>query len=206
MAKDRSTSTRSAQDASKQSDAVQMLTADHRLVKDLFERYHLASAGEKTYITDRLIHELTIHAALEEELFYPAVESMIEPADALDSSVEGTDLDILETDIEESQGFEVKEIDGVELQLDDENGDEEFITQAYEDHYRVEELMEQLQMVDPHSSDHEEVFREFEIAVLEHISEEEDILFPVAASQLDIHKLGAAMQLRRTHLLSSSTN
>lgn len=206
MAKDRSTSIRSAQAASNQSDAVQMLTADHRLVKNLFERYHLASAGEKTYITDRLIHELTIHAALEEELFYPAVESMIDPADALESSVEGTDLDILETDEEESQGFETEEIDGVELQLDNGYGDKDFIAQSYEDHQRVEELMEQLQMLDPQSFDHEAVFTEFENAVLEHISEEEDILFPVAASQVDIHKLGAAMQLRRNHLLSSSTN
>lgn len=205
MVKKRPKSTQPARTSSRQSDAVQMLKADHRLVKDLFEQYHSASPNEKTPIAGRLFSELSTHAALEEELFYPAVERMLEPADALESSVEGNGLDMLDIDEnEEIEDLEAVGINGAEMQDDEERGDE-IIAQAYEDHQMVKGLIEQLKMLDSQGSDHQEVFMEFENAVLGHFAEEEDIIFPVAESQLDVKKLGAAMQQRRDGMSSSPT-
>lgn len=186
-----------ARTSSRQSDAVQLLKADHRLVKDLFEQYHSASPNEKIPIAGRLFSELSTHATLEEELFYPAVESMLIPVDALESPVEGERLDMLDVEEDqEIQDLDAEEINGTERQDDEETGDE-IIAQAYEDHQTMKGLIEQLKMLDPQGSDHQEVFTELEYTVLEHIAEEEDILFPIAASQLDVKKLGAAMQQRR---------
>lgn len=57
-------------------DAIKLLKDDHKKVKGLFREFE--SAGERAYQTKQrivttVIHELTIHSALEEEIFYPAV-------------------------------------------------------------------------------------------------------------------------------------
>jgi len=202
--KDMAQGTRSAHTSPKQVDAVEMLKADHRVVKDLFEQYHSASADKKAHIAYRLCIELTIHATLEKELFYPAVESKLEPPDAIESSIEEPDFDMLETGEDELQDLDVSCVDGMELQSSEEQGDE-IITQAYEDHGMVTDLIEQLNMLDPYGSDYQEVLTELENIVVEHIADEEHVIFPVAAAQLDTKKLGAAMQLRRDHLSSSPT-
>lgn len=181
--------------SSKQANALEMLKADHRMVKNLFEQYHSSSADEKMHVAGRLFNELTAHTILEKELFYPAVESKFEPADALESSTEES-LDMSETDEEEVEDLDVGEINGVELQACEEQGGE-VMTQAYEDHHMIDALIEQLKMLDALGSDYQEIFTELETIVIEHIIDEEDVMFPVAASQLDIKKLGAAMQLRQ---------
>jgi iron-sulfur cluster repair protein YtfE (RIC family) len=56
-----------------------------------------------------------------------------------------------------------------------------------------------MKMLDPRGSDHQELLTELETIVIEHIIDEEDVMFPVAASQLDVKNLGAAMQLRQHH-------
>lgn len=52
-------------------DAVAMLKADHRKVEDLFAEYKKARE-RKAEIAKQICLELTVHAMLEEELFYPA--------------------------------------------------------------------------------------------------------------------------------------
>lgn len=194
----------SAKNSSKQPDAVQMLKADHKLVKKLFDQFRAASANEKTHLADRLFTELTIHSTLEEEIFYPAVRSKFEPADVLESSDEENGLDMSETgEEEEKQDLEAEGIDRMKLQSDEEEGGEEVIAQAYEEHQTVEELIEQLKTLDPQSSDYQYLFTKLEDAVLEHIDGEEDVILPVAASQLDVQTLGVAMQQRRDDLSSS---
>ena len=52
-----------------------MLRADHKLVNDLFEEYEKArSVKKKKELVEQICSELTIHALLEEEIFYPAVK------------------------------------------------------------------------------------------------------------------------------------
>jgi hemerythrin superfamily protein len=60
-------------------DAVQLLEDDHKTVEDLFGRYE--EAGEEAYkekrnLVDRVIKELSVHASIEEDIFYPATREV----------------------------------------------------------------------------------------------------------------------------------
>jgi len=185
---------------SRQSDAVKMLKADHKLIKKLFDQFNTASADEKTPLANRLCTELTIHSTLEEELFYPAVRSKLKPAYVLESSVKQNSFDMSEAGDVEKQDLDGEGIDGMKMQVDEEEDTEDAIAQAYEEHQTMEALIEQLKTLDPRGSDYRKLFMQFEDAVLEHIAGEETVILPLAASQLDRHALGAAMQRRRDDL------
>ena len=67
-------------------DAIAMLKEDHRKVEDLFETYEKSkSASVKAKLAQQICMELTIHATIEEELFYPAVKGLVED-DMLDEA------------------------------------------------------------------------------------------------------------------------
>jgi hemerythrin superfamily protein len=55
-----------------------MLKDDHKKVKGLFEEYKDANSRKQQEIADTVIHELEVHAALEEELIYPAIREQID--------------------------------------------------------------------------------------------------------------------------------
>jgi hypothetical protein len=60
-------------------DAIQMLADDHRMVEDLFEKYENArSASAQAKIVRQICEELTIHAMVEEQVFYPAIRDKVE--------------------------------------------------------------------------------------------------------------------------------
>jgi hemerythrin superfamily protein len=61
-------------------DAISMLKDDHKAVEALFKRFE--KAGDRAYIekravVDRIIEELSKHAAIEEQLFYPVVRATV---------------------------------------------------------------------------------------------------------------------------------
>ncbi|MBA4143251.1 MAG: hemerythrin domain-containing protein [Nitrosospira sp.] len=62
-------------------DAIKLLTEDHAKVKKMFKEYEkLCKKNEeegKQELATQICRELTIHAQLEEELFYPAVREAI---------------------------------------------------------------------------------------------------------------------------------
>jgi hemerythrin superfamily protein len=65
-------------------DAITMLKNDHREVEGLFKRFE--KAGEKAYtlkrsLADRMIEELSKHAAIEEEVFYPVTRATVPGTD-----------------------------------------------------------------------------------------------------------------------------
>ena len=63
----------------KQKDAVALLKADHRTVEELFAEFEKASGdGRKQKIAQQICMELSIHAKIEEEIFYPACEGKVE--------------------------------------------------------------------------------------------------------------------------------
>jgi len=72
-------------------DAIVMLMADHKKVKKLFATFKkLKDEGdneEKAAVVDQICNELKIHAAIEEEIFYPAVRKSIEDADLMDEAL-----------------------------------------------------------------------------------------------------------------------
>jgi hemerythrin superfamily protein len=79
----RATASRSPRSAN---DAVALIKADHSAVNDLFKRYR--AAGKTAYktkrsIADRVVRELSIHAAIEEQVMYPAVRQFVPKGEAL---------------------------------------------------------------------------------------------------------------------------
>ena len=71
--------------------AVAMLIADHKAVKALFAKFAAlqskrGSDKAKTEIVAAICSALTVHAQLEEELFYPAVRAAIDADDLMDEA------------------------------------------------------------------------------------------------------------------------
>lgn len=61
-------------------DAIALLKADHKAVSKLFREYKSAKrAGRasRSKIVDRVIEELSVHAAIEEQVLYPAVREEV---------------------------------------------------------------------------------------------------------------------------------
>ncbi|WP_370962418.1 hemerythrin domain-containing protein [Amycolatopsis sp. cg9] len=73
-------------------DAIVLLKNDHKTVEKLFKEFEKAGEGahrEKRRIADSIIEELTVHAYIEEEIFYPAArEAVPETKDHVLESVE----------------------------------------------------------------------------------------------------------------------
>lgn len=67
-------------------DALKLLRTDHRTVEKLFKEYE--AAGDRAYATKaRLVAsmtvELSVHAAIEEQVFYPAARKAVSPTNAM---------------------------------------------------------------------------------------------------------------------------
>ncbi|HEY9237284.1 MAG TPA: hemerythrin domain-containing protein [Burkholderiaceae bacterium] len=74
----RKTPARTASAAKKAQDAIAMLRADHKKVSGLFEDFEKSrSTAKKKSIVATICGELTVHAQLEEEIFYPAVKAAL---------------------------------------------------------------------------------------------------------------------------------
>jgi hemerythrin superfamily protein len=61
-------------------DAITLLRADHKTVEQLFKRFEKAGDRahvEKRQIVDRIIEELSVHAAVEEQVFYPVARATV---------------------------------------------------------------------------------------------------------------------------------
>ncbi|MFL6206675.1 MAG: hemerythrin domain-containing protein [Acidimicrobiales bacterium] len=61
-------------------DAITLLKNDHKTVEALFKRFERAGDGahaEKREVVDKIIEELAIHAAVEEQLFYPVTRATV---------------------------------------------------------------------------------------------------------------------------------
>ena len=59
-------------------DAIGLLRADHKRVNDLFEQFEKTrSANKKKSIVAKICLEMTVHAQIEEEIFYPAVKAAL---------------------------------------------------------------------------------------------------------------------------------
>ena len=65
--------------ATQSQDAIALLKADHRKVEDLFKDFESATGdGRKEKLAQEICLELTVHAAIEEEILYPACEGKVE--------------------------------------------------------------------------------------------------------------------------------
>jgi hemerythrin HHE cation binding domain-containing protein len=60
-------------------DAIALLKADHRKVEALFEKFEDAEDAEtKQALADEICMELSVHATIEEEIFYPACRDAVD--------------------------------------------------------------------------------------------------------------------------------
>ena len=70
-------------------DAITLLKADHKAVKSLFTAFSKLGDGatkSKRDVVDKIIEALSVHAAIEEEVFYPAIRD----------EIDGVEHDVLE--------------------------------------------------------------------------------------------------------------
>lgn len=76
--------------AAQQQDAIAMLTADHEEVKKMFKEFdklkEKGSSEDKEELVEDICTALTIHAQLEEDVFYPAVREAIKDDDLMDEA------------------------------------------------------------------------------------------------------------------------
>jgi hemerythrin superfamily protein len=98
-------------------DAITMLKDDHKTVEKLFKDFE--QAGERAYVTkrglvDRIIEELSVHAAVEEQFFYPVTRATVPEVedDALESLEEHHVVKIVLAELEtmnpEDERFDAK--------------------------------------------------------------------------------------------------
>lgn len=85
----------------KKQDGIALLKADHRKVEDLFSKFESAKdAGKKKDLAEKICMELTVHAKIEEEIFYPACEGAVEEDLLREALVEHDGAKVLIAEIE----------------------------------------------------------------------------------------------------------
>jgi hemerythrin superfamily protein len=76
-------------DTGQQPDAIRVLTDDHRQVEELFARFEKSGDGahkQRQDLVQRITEALSVHASIEEEIFYPAARRSV--AEATDDVLE----------------------------------------------------------------------------------------------------------------------
>lgn len=69
------------------SDAIALLRADHQLVQGLFDQFEKTRSDDrKSKLAQQICQELTVHAQIEEEIFYPAARGVLRDEDLLDEA------------------------------------------------------------------------------------------------------------------------
>ena len=81
-------------------DAIALLKADHRAVEELFGKFEKASGdGRKQKLAEEICLELSVHAQIEEEIFYPACEGKVDDDLLKESYVEHDGAKVLIAEI-----------------------------------------------------------------------------------------------------------
>jgi len=89
-------------------DAIQLLKQDHDDVKKMFEEFESADEDRKFELAAEICQALTVHATIEEEIFYPQVREAIEAEEMMaEAEVEHDTAKML---IERIQEGEIDEI------------------------------------------------------------------------------------------------
>lgn len=164
--------------------AIELLKADHAKVQELFRRYE--QAGERRVeLAEQIFTELEMHAALEEELFYPALRGRIKPAT----------LEREPPTAEEEGEDEASDVMAQE---------EDLVAEALEEHQEVKTLIAMLRRLDPGDPQFQTMFAELRESVEEHVGMEEDELMPDAQAALggELERLGGQLAERKEQLMA----
>ena len=84
--------TSSSARAETKTDAIELLMQDHRNVERLFKQYEKlveeeGSYNEREALAATICAELSVHAQVEEEIFYPAARDILDEEDLVDEAV-----------------------------------------------------------------------------------------------------------------------
>jgi len=66
--------------------ASRLLHEDHVRVQEMFKEYAKADASKKQELAQQICSELTVHARIEEELFYPGLREASDETDMIDEA------------------------------------------------------------------------------------------------------------------------
>jgi hypothetical protein len=110
-------------------DAIALLKDDHRKVEGLFAEFEKASGdGRKQKLAQQICLELSVHATIEEEIFYPACEGKVEEDLLKESYVEHDGAKMLIGEIlagEPSDEFYDAKVTVLQEQIEHHVGEEE---------------------------------------------------------------------------------
>jgi hemerythrin superfamily protein len=97
-----STSTAKSTNAAKPKEAIALLRADHKHVSELFDEYEKPhSNSKKKSLVAEICTELSVHAQIEEEIFYPAVKRALKDSELIpEATVEHATLKELIAQVE----------------------------------------------------------------------------------------------------------
>ena len=114
---------------SSDTNATHILAQDHRKVEDLFTSYEAARGAErKREIAAKICEELKIHAMIEEEIFYPALEGKIDDELLKEAYVEHDGAKVLINEISEGgpdEAFYDAKVTVLKEQIEHHVGEEE---------------------------------------------------------------------------------
>ena len=89
----------------KAQDAIALLKEDHRTVAGLFEQFEKAKGdGRKEALARQICLELSVHATIEEEIFYPACEGKVDEDLLKESYVEHDAAKVMIAEIASGRG------------------------------------------------------------------------------------------------------
>lgn len=73
-----------------QNNAISLLKEDHAKVKEIFDKFdeEQTPEDERRALAEKALVELTIHAEIEEKIFYPAVRAKIDDDDLMNEALE----------------------------------------------------------------------------------------------------------------------
>lgn len=91
--------------SAKPQDAIAILRADHKKVSGLFEEYEKTNSTAKKFkLTNEICTELSVHAEVEEEIFYPAVKAALKDKELVpEATVEHATLKDLIAQVKDKQ-------------------------------------------------------------------------------------------------------
>jgi len=191
-------------------DALELLKKDHDSVRTLFRRYDkvLTGSPERETLIQNICQELEMHAAIEEKLFYPVLQdpeigSSMNTADResgdrhrLHDQEDETSDDEYVSSTNGAAGYDDEET----FDLDESDDEWNIIGKAYEDHGIVKALIEDLRHLPTNSQEKHNLLLILRDAVINHMKEEEDQLFPIARINLDLKQLGFDIRAKQNIL------
>ena len=138
--------------------AIELLKEDHQMAMSLITELESADEQAGTDATqtetfNKLQQALKLHTRMEEEIFYPALESFDETSD--------------------------------------------LVTEAYQEHEQVDQLLAQLSSQAPNEEEFQEALAELRSSIEHHVEEEENEMFPQAEQVLGqqrLQEMGQQMQ------------